>query len=287
MAVWHREGHEQLSVPTLRQDGAVVPADRPSPVLPIGFAHRGARAERRDNTIESFLRAIELGATALESDVWLTADGVPVLDHDGLVRRGVRRYPIRTLPRADLPSHIPTLAELYEACGSGFELSLDVKDLSSGRAAIAVAAEVGAAGRLWLCGEGEQLTVWRDASPVVRVVASTGAQRMGLTYGGGQFRLAAAALGRLGVDAVNLRWPEWDAGRVAAVHRAGMLAFAWDAQRDATITEVLTLGVDAVYSDHVRTMIGAIERWRQRRSEPVDARERPDAGEGSSDEELA
>ena len=50
---------------------------------PITFAHRGARANAPDNTIEAFQLALDLGAGGLESDVWLTRDGVPVLDHDG------------------------------------------------------------------------------------------------------------------------------------------------------------------------------------------------------------
>ncbi|MDQ1372669.1 MAG: glycerophosphoryl diester phosphodiesterase, partial [Actinomycetota bacterium] len=50
---------------------------------PIGFAHRGARAHAPENTLEAFQLALKLGATGLESDVWLTHDGVPVLDHDG------------------------------------------------------------------------------------------------------------------------------------------------------------------------------------------------------------
>ena len=118
---------------------------------PIAFAHRGARAEAPDNTIEAFALALRLGATGLESDVWLTSDGVPVLDHDGLVRAGMRRRPISAVPRVALPQHIPTLAELYETCGTGFELSLDVKDARAGAAVVAAARDVGAEGRLWLC----------------------------------------------------------------------------------------------------------------------------------------
>jgi glycerophosphoryl diester phosphodiesterase len=52
----------------------------------IGFAHRGARAHERENTLEAFALALGLGATGLESDVWLTRDGVAVLDHDGVAR---------------------------------------------------------------------------------------------------------------------------------------------------------------------------------------------------------
>ena len=52
---------------------------------PIGFAHRGARAHAPENTIEAFTLALRLGATGLESDVWSTADGEAVLDHDGVI----------------------------------------------------------------------------------------------------------------------------------------------------------------------------------------------------------
>ncbi len=230
-----------------------------APHLPIGFAHRGARAECRDNTLKSFARALELGAEALESDVWLTADGVAVLDHDGLVWKGLRRTPIRSLRRADLPAHIPTLADLYGRTGASFELSLDVKDKTAAAAAVAVADAAGVTSRLWLCGAGSALASWRALSPFVRLVASTRAARLPGGFDGGVVTLAGA-----GVDAVNLRWREWTPARVGAVHGAGLLAFAWDAQRHSTITSMLSMGIDAVYSDHVTTMTRAIDRWRHR-----------------------
>ena len=80
---------------------------------PIAFAHRGARAHAPENTLDAFKLARKLGATGLESDVWVTADGEVVLDHDGVVRGRARRRSIRDTNRSSLPSHIPTLAELY------------------------------------------------------------------------------------------------------------------------------------------------------------------------------
>ncbi len=72
---------------------------------PIGFAHRGASAHAPENTLEAFSLALRLGASGLESDVWLTRDRIPVLDHDGVVRGGLRRKrPISTVDRAELPS---------------------------------------------------------------------------------------------------------------------------------------------------------------------------------------
>ena len=99
---------------------------RRSSIRPIGFAHRGARAHARRTRSRPSSWAF-LGATGLESDVWLTSDGVPVLDHDGIVRIGRRKRRVADLARADLPEHIPALTELYDRCGHDFQLSLDVK----------------------------------------------------------------------------------------------------------------------------------------------------------------
>lgn len=46
------------------------------------YAHRGAAAERPENTLPAFRRAVELGAGALELDVHLTRDGEVVVAHD-------------------------------------------------------------------------------------------------------------------------------------------------------------------------------------------------------------
>jgi glycerophosphoryl diester phosphodiesterase len=44
--------------------------------------HRGARGFRPENTLPSFEFALDLGVNAIETDVHLTADGVPILCHD-------------------------------------------------------------------------------------------------------------------------------------------------------------------------------------------------------------
>ena len=71
---------------------------------PIAFGHRGARAHAPENTLAGFELALRLGATGLESDVWITADGIAVLDHDGVVKRSLgRKRPIGEMTRAALP----------------------------------------------------------------------------------------------------------------------------------------------------------------------------------------
>ncbi|MFQ6125986.1 MAG: glycerophosphodiester phosphodiesterase [Candidatus Heimdallarchaeota archaeon] len=44
-------------------------------------AHRGVPQEKPENTISSFQRAIELGADAIELDIRLARDRVPIVYH--------------------------------------------------------------------------------------------------------------------------------------------------------------------------------------------------------------
>jgi glycerophosphoryl diester phosphodiesterase len=46
------------------------------------YAHRGASAERPENTLVAFQRAMEIGVDSLELDVHLTRDGAFVVTHD-------------------------------------------------------------------------------------------------------------------------------------------------------------------------------------------------------------
>ena len=51
------------------------------------IGHRGNCAHAPENTIESFAQAVSLGADAIEFDVRVTADGIPVVHHDPTVNR--------------------------------------------------------------------------------------------------------------------------------------------------------------------------------------------------------
>lgn len=228
------------------------------PAGPIGFAHRGARAERRENTVEAFRRALELGATGLESDAWVTADGVVVLDHDGVTGPPWRHRAVSTQARSELPAHIPALSELYDACGTEFELSIDVKDPAALEPLLAVARDAGASGRLWLCHHDWRVMArWRRIAPEVRLVESSNLGWMKEGLGARSSTLAAA-----GLDALNLHGSQWEADRVREVRAAGLRAFAWDAQSDEELDRLLGLGVDGVYSDHAGRMMAAIGRHR-------------------------
>jgi len=197
-----------------------------------------------------------LGATGLESDVWLSADGVAVLDHDGKVKAGLRSRPIASVPRRSLPAHVPTLEDLYADCGTGFELSLDVKDATAARVAADVARAAGsnAASRLWLCHrDWAVLAGWRQDLHDVRLVDSTTLRNM---RQGPERR--AAQLSAAGIDAVNLHHSEWTGGMTTLFHRFGRFAFGWDAQHERVIRSLHRMGIDGIFSDHVDRLVDTL-----------------------------
>ena len=220
---------------------------------PIMFAHRGARAHAPENTIEAFELALKLGATGLESDVWLTADDELVLDHDGEVKRGrLRKVPIGRLRRDELPDHIPTLSELIATCGTALHLSLDLKAPGTGEAVIdhlrRDAPDL--LERTWLCHpEVSALEALRSLHDRVKLVDST---RLARISEGPERR--AARLADAGIDGINLRNLDWNGGLVALFHRFGRTAFSWDLQFEHHLRPAYRMGLDAVYSDHVDRM---------------------------------
>jgi glycerophosphoryl diester phosphodiesterase len=78
---------------------------------PLVIAHRGASAERPENTIAAFERAIELGADFVELDVHARSDGELVVTHDP------------PSPNADYPS----LAEALACCRGRIGLMVELK----------------------------------------------------------------------------------------------------------------------------------------------------------------
>ena len=188
--------------------------------------------------------------------MWLTSDGVAVLDHDGKVKAGLRSRPIAAMPRSALPAHVPTLEDLYAECGTGYELSLDVKDPDAAPVVAAVARAAGgdAPGRLWLCHpDWELLREWREELVDVHLVDSAKLRAM---RQGPERR--AAQLSSAGIEAVNLHHSEWTGGLTTLFHRFGVLAFGWDAQHERIIRNLVRMGIDGVYSDYVDRMVDVI-----------------------------
>ena len=101
-------------------------------------AHRGVTDEAPENTLLAFERAIELGADAVELDVRLTADRIPVVFHYYYLENATPiAGPIFSCKYAELKQlqvrgrsttgKIPTLPEVLDAIGGQIGLEVEIK----------------------------------------------------------------------------------------------------------------------------------------------------------------
>ena len=225
---------------------------------PILFAHRGASAYSPENTLESFALALKLGATGLESDIWATRDGVLVLDHDGVVKSRLRSKPIAEFDRSSLPSHIPSLEQLLEHCGTQYQISLDIKDPVVFETIEQTVANIDESmlERMWLCHPSSELLMSkRDSILNCKLVDST---RLGKIKEGPERRAANLAAG--GIEACNMHHTDWNGGLVALFHRFNIVTFGWDMQHETVLENGIRMGLDGVFSDWPDRMIEASKK---------------------------
>lgn len=222
---------------------------------PIAFAHRGGKAHAPENTLEAFALGLKLGATGLESDVWVTADGIPVLEHDGVVKHWFSKRKITELKRSQLPSYVPSLTDLLETCGSDYHLSLDLKGNETGPAVLDTVRQCAPdlLPRLWLCHPNwGSLLPLRSQLDGANLVDST---RLARIKEGLERR--AATLASEGFAAINMHHSDWNGGLVALCHRFELCAIAWDLQHEHVLRSVFRMGIDGVHSDWVDRMMDA------------------------------
>ncbi|MBT3322365.1 MAG: glycerophosphodiester phosphodiesterase [Anaerolineae bacterium] len=106
---------------------------------PIIFAHRGASADAPENTLAAFELALQQGANAIELDVKLSADNVPVVIHDSTVDRttdgsgAVANLSLSALKELDAGDgqKIPTLDEVFESLGGKLFINIELTNYST------------------------------------------------------------------------------------------------------------------------------------------------------------
>lgn len=215
-------------------------------VPPIAFATGGASAVEEPHSRKAFHLALRLGATGLETNVWLTGDGVPVIAAAPKVRVGIRRRTIADTSAAELMELADKALPLETlVADTDVHLSLGVTDTATLAGALE---RVGAAdrSRLWFrCTDGQMLREWRATWPDILLVDD--ARLADMTHGPER---RAASLGADGINAVRMPYPDWTGGIATLFHRFEVLAFGWDGIHDRMSADMVRMGLDAIGTPH-------------------------------------
>jgi glycerophosphoryl diester phosphodiesterase len=229
---------------------------RPVPARPERIAHRGAPRELRENTLPSFLRALDRGAEGIELDVHATADGVVVVHHDPRLKPDTARpdwggRAIREVTWPELQrvlyrdGHgIPTLAEVLEAVGDRATVYVEVKQ--PGIEPLVVEALRAAPGTRTAVHAFDH----RVASAVRTLAPDVATGVLVEAY----LLDPAHALRTAGARDY---WPNVgfvDRAAIAAVQDAGGRVIAWTANDPAHIAALTAAGIDGLCTDDVRLL---------------------------------
>ncbi|HXI17665.1 MAG TPA: glycerophosphodiester phosphodiesterase family protein [Chloroflexota bacterium] len=231
---------------------------------PLVVAHRGASGQAPENTLAAFRLAIQQGAPAVECDVHLTLDGVPVVIHDDRVDRtttgtgevATQRYDaLRDLDAGTwfcaqfAGEHLPTLEEALAVCAGKARLIVELK---RGGGEALVDAALAAINRA----PGTDLAVISFGPEEVRHVAR---KRPDLALGFliGRKHLqehgAATAVGAAQNFGANFISPQYDATDETLVRLAvdaGLPVSVWTVDDPGRMRRLAAMGVNAITTNY-------------------------------------
>ncbi|MEU0115770.1 glycerophosphodiester phosphodiesterase [Streptomyces bobili] len=211
-------------------------------------AHRGDPYRVRENTLDSLRSALGQGANAVEIDVRLTRDGVPVLLHDETLKRlWERDRPLLSLSAAEVrgltEGGVPTLTEALAAT-EGSRVMVDLpgtREVRTARRVVDAVREAGAADRVYYCADATAMLAVRAADPSAEIAmtwTSLAPPRPVL-------------LAAVGPRWLNYRFSLVDRDLAARVHREGRLLSVWTPDTRRSMRRLIDLGVDSITTNRI------------------------------------
>jgi glycerophosphoryl diester phosphodiesterase len=233
--------------------------------------HRGAPQNAPENTIASFAKAVELGATAVELDVHLSADGRMVVIHDDAVDRttnGVGKVADLTLDdirrlKTEGGERVPTLEEAIDWAAGRVFLHVEVK----APAALRPVAELLLARKL--AGQSRISSFWHRAVQQVKAISRD--LETGVLYSASPVKSAQLAI-EAGADALHPQHTYVTADLMREARDRGLRVAAWTVDAAADIERVIGLGVDDVITNRPDLVVKVLEHLKTRK--PATTREK-------------
>jgi len=230
-------------------------------------AHRGIATQYPENTIPAFRKAIEFGADAVEFDVRLTKDKVPVVYHyyylDKLttLKGPIFDYKYEDLIQAEFlwalnefdPLTIPMLEEVLEVIGGKIGLEIEIKGPEP-ESTLIIGEVLRKFKNLWGTIEVTSYEIpllmnIREQCPGIATALLYPHSESWMNLDVVAYQ--SANLGRLaGVRAVHLHPSQLSSEVVNYVRRSGVEIHAWDINNEQAIRKVVEYNIPKICTDH-------------------------------------
>lgn len=244
---------------------------------PIAFAHRGGAGQAPENTLPAFEAAISLGYRYLETDVHVTRDGVLVVFHDPRLERTTDREGVitdldigeveaadaghtfspdggRTFPFRARGVRVPRLEELLRRWPEA-RVNIDPKSDGCVLPLVRLLDALDA----W-----DRVCIGSFSDARLRRIRALSGGRACTSMGPHAVRRARAVsasgwMPRQGADCIQVplrhgRIPIVTPRFVEAAHRAGLALHTWTINDEATMLQLLDLGLDGIMTDRLHLL---------------------------------
>jgi len=233
-------------------------------------AHRGIPTEASENTIESFQRAVDLGADAVELDVRLTADRIPVvyhyfyLDEHTTASGAIFDYTFEQLKDVEVlcqknpaakPGHISALCEILDLFSGQIGLEIEIKGPEP-EAAEVISNSLHKYKGLWDTIEVTSyhpslLTAIQNLCPGLATDFLFPRSESWMKLDVVQYQ--AIHLSRLARSrGVHLHPTQLSETLVSTLHEQGIEIHTWDANDEQTLATVANLGIPRICTDNFK-----------------------------------
>ncbi|HUU13722.1 MAG TPA: glycerophosphodiester phosphodiesterase family protein [Terriglobia bacterium] len=241
---------------------------------PLVIAHRGAAADAPENTLVAFELALGQGADAIELDVHLSADGVPVVIHDmrldrttsgkGLVRKHTaaeirrldagswfnRRYPAKARPNYSA-QRIPMLAEVL-GWVRAHQCRVFVEIKTGGKTYPGIEAKV--LEEIYRAGVAPGATIMSFDQEILRGIRKLDP---GIALGTSSDR-PVPTLRRARLLSARFVVPHWALATprfIRRAHEAGLQVIVWTVNQPRAMRRMLANAVDGIITDYPARLV--------------------------------
>ena len=215
--------------------------------------HRGAAALAPENTLESFKKAHDCGATAIEFDVRLTKDGVPIIVHDENLRRlagidaEVSNLTLNEIKKVKIMGEepIPTLEEVLEYASDRLAVDMELKIVGAEKQVVKFLEKYGL----------KERSIVTSFIPLalLNVKQECGKLRIGIICGEWDEEYLDIAK-KLGADTIIPNYKSITPSIIKQIKNRGLKIFPWTVNTVEDALKLVKAGVDGIITDDPCTL---------------------------------
>lgn len=242
--------------------GMEIPSGRK--VMVIG--HRGASGYAPENTMTSFKMAKEMGADMIEYDVYMSADGVPVIMHDDKVDRttdgtgSIEEMTLEQIKKLDAGSKtdkkyagekVPTLEEVVSwAAENKILMNIEIKGAGCEEKIVELLKKYKMTDKTIVSSfNHEFIKKIRKLEPKIEIAALIG-----------DVENIDAIVKNCHPDDLNPRFMKLTKGQVADAHAAGLRVNVYTVNDAVFMRQMIGFGVDGIFTNNPDVLIKILDK---------------------------